>query len=249
MDAALLPTIAAGAAAGVALGAIGGGGSVMLIPLLVIGFDLDAHGATGTALAVVLATALLGTALHARSGTLRYREALLFGGPGMLASALAAPVNSRLPEAVILVVVAALMALVALRMWRSAPPVAARRPTAVVVAAGAAAGALTGVFGVGGGFLIVPALVLVLGLPMKQAVGTSLLVIAANASAALGGYWIRGDVDLPIALVLAVGAAAGVVFGSQVTRALGEQRLQQTFAVFLAIAAGYLLMQEVVSLV
>lgn len=249
MDLTLIPTLAAGAIAGLALGAIGGGGSVLLIPLLVLGFNLDAHGATGTGLAVVLATAILGTILHARTGSVRYREALLFGSPGMVASALASPINSRLPEVVILGVVALLMLLVALRMWRPVQPSAVRRPAPVVIAAGVAAGALTGVFGVGGGFLIVPGLVLVLGLPMKHAVGTSLLVIAANASAALGGYWLRGDIDIPLALILAVGAATGVVFGSQLARVLGEQRLQQSFAVFLVVGAGFLSLREAISIV
>ena len=244
MDASLLPTVAAGAGAGLALGAVGGGGSVLLIPLLVLGFSLDAHSATGTALAVVLASAAFGTVLHARGGTVRYREALLFGGPGMVASAIASPLNARLPEAVILGVVALLMVAVALRMWQPVHPSEGRRPAPLVIAAGALAGAMTGVFGVGGGFVIVPALVLALGLPMAQAVGTSLLVITANSAAALVGYGLRGDIDFPLALVLAIGALAGVVFGSRLARIAGEHRLQQSFAVLLVVVATYLTVRE-----
>jgi uncharacterized membrane protein YfcA len=244
MDATLLPTLVAGAMAGLVLGAVGGGGSVLLIPLLVIGFGLDAHDATGTALAVVLAAAMFGTVVHARAGAVRYREALLFGGPGMVASALASPVNARLPEAAILVVVALLMIAVALRMWQPVQPSEGRKPAPVVIAAGALSGALTGVFGVGGGFIIVPALVLALGLPMAEAVGTSLLVIAANAASALVGYGLRGDVDGALAIVLALGAVFGVLFGSTIARAAGEQRLRQSFAVLLVVVAAYLTVWE-----
>lgn len=244
MDATLIPTLAAGTVAGLALGAVGGGGSVLLIPLLVLGFGLDAHGATGTALVVVLTSAALGSVLHARAGTVRYREAVLFGAPGMVASALASPLNARLSEAVILGAVALLMVVVALRMWQPVKPSEGRQPAAVVIGAGAVAGALTGVFGVGGGFVIVPVLVLALGLPMPQAVGTSLLVIAANSVAALGGYWVRGDIDVPLAGVLAVGAILGVVFGSRLARVAGEQRLQQSFAVLLVVVASYLGVRE-----
>ena len=244
MDPSLLPTLAAGTVAGLAIGAVGGGGSVLLIPLLVLGFHRDAHTATGTALAVVLVGAALGTLLHARGGGVRYREAVLFGVPGMVASALTSPINARLPEAAILAAVAALMVLVALRMWQPVQPCEGRRPAPVVIAAGALAGALTGVFGVGGGFVIVPVLVLALGLPMGQAVGTSLLVIVANAAAAIGGYWLRGDIDVPLAAVLAIGTVAGVVFGSSLARLAGEQRLQQSFAVLLVVVAVYLTVRE-----
>ena len=240
--------VLAGAAAGIALGAVGGGGSVLLIPLLVLGFGLDAHAATGTALAVVLTTALLGAVIHTRNGRVRYREAALFSVPGIAASALLSPLNSHLPEALILGVVAALMLIVALRMWRPIKPHQARRPALVVIVAGAAVGALTGLFGVGGGFVVVPALVLVLGFPMHAAVGTSLVVIAANASAALGGYWLRGDIDLGLALVLAVGAALGVTSGATLARLAGEQRLQQSFALLLVVMAIYLSVREAVTL-
>ncbi len=244
MDATLIPTLVAGVIAGLALGAVGGGGSVLLIPLLVLGFGLDAHGATGTALVVVMASATLGTVLHARDGRVRYRDALLFGGPGMVASALASPVNAQLSEEVILGTVALLMVVVALRMWQPVRPSEGHQPAVVVIGAGLFAGALTGVFGVGGGFVIVPVLVLALGLPMAEAVGTSLLVIAANSAAAIGGYWVRGDIDVPLALVLAAGAALGVVFGSRLARAAGEQRLQQSFAVLLIVVASYLGVRE-----
>lgn len=249
MDASLLLMIAAGSVAGLALGAMGGGGSVLLIPLLVLAFGLDAHAATGTALVVVLATSLLGTVLHTRAGRVRYREAALFSAPGIAASALFSPLNARLSEELILGVVALLMFVVALRMWRPIKPSEARRPAIVVIVAGAAVGALTGLFGVGGGFVVVPALVLVLGFPMHAAVGTSLVVIAANASAAVGGYWLRGDIDIQLALILAAGAALGVTSGATLARLAGEQRLQQSFAVLLVAMSIFLTVREAVAIV
>ena len=234
-----------GGLAGLTLGALGSGGSVVLIPILVLGLGLDAHEATGTALMVVLATSLVGGLLHGRAGTVRVSDAALFGVPGVLAAAAASPLNSYLSEELLLGGIAVLMLAVALRIWQPLQPRTGRRPVPVVIAVGAAVGALTGIFGVGGGFVIVPALVLALGLPMHAAVGTSLLVIAANALAALGGYWLRGDIDIGLALVLGTGAALGVVSGSTLSRIAGERRLQQAFAVLLVVFAVYLSAREV----
>ncbi len=242
----MLLTVTAGLATGLALGAVGGGGSILLVPLLVLVFGRDAHAASGTALAVVGATALLGAALHARAGHVRIREAALFAVPGIAAAAVAAPVNQRIPGEALLGAIAVLMLVVAWRMWRPSAPAAGRRPAPVVIAAGAASGALTGVLGVGGGFVIVPALVLALGMPMADAVGTSLAVIAANAAAALGGYWLSGDVEVALAAVLAAGAGLGVLSGSAVARRAGSVRLQRAFAVMLVLVAVYTGVREAV---
>lgn len=113
----MLP-IVAGAAIGLLLGAVGGGGFILLIPLLVVGFGLDAHTATGTALGVVAMTAIAGAGLHAHPGNVRARQGLLFAVPGMVAAAAMEPVNARLPEALAVAAIVLLMVLVAVRMWR-----------------------------------------------------------------------------------------------------------------------------------
>ncbi len=233
----MLP-ILAGAATGLLLGAVGGGGSILLVPLLIVVFGLDAHAATGTALGVVAVTAIAGVSLHARAGDVRGRQGLLFALPGMLAAAAMGPVNARLPEASLVAAIVVLMMVVAVRMWRQPRVVAEQRPVPVVVAAGLIAGGLTGLLGVGGGFVIVPALVLALGMPMRQAVGTSLLVIVANALAALPGYALRGAIDPRLVLVLSAGALAGVVAGSEVGRIASEHRLQRAFAGLLVVVAS-----------
>jgi len=232
----MLP-IAAGAATGFLLGMVGGGGSILLVPLLVVVFRLDAHVATGTALGVVALTAIAGTALHARD--VRARQGLLFAAPGVLASAAMAPVNARLPEELLVAVIVLLMVVVAVRMWRQPQVVAERRPVPVIIAAGLVAGGLTGLLGVGGGFVIVPALVLALGMPVRQAVGTSLLVIVANALAALPRYALRGDIEPGLVFILSAGALAGVVAGSEVGRITGERRVQRAFAGLLVLVAGF----------
>lgn len=232
----MLP-ILAGAATGLLLGAVGGGGSILLVPLLVVVFGLDAHAATGTALGVVAISAAVGGAIHARSGAVRVKQGLLFAAPGVLASAATAPLNAQLPEWVLVGAVVALMIAVAARMWSQPQSVGARRSAVVVAVAGLTAGALTGLLGVGGGFVIVPALVLAVGLPMRQAVATSLIVIMANALAALPGYALRGDVDGRLVLVLAGGALVGVTGGSVVARIAGERRLQRSFAGLLVVVA------------
>ena len=232
----MLP-ILAGAATGLLLGAVGGGGSILLVPLLVVVFGLDAHAATGTALGVVAISAAVGSAIHARSGSMRIQQGLVFAVPSVLASAATAPLNAQLPEWVLIGAVVVLMVAVAARMWRQSHAVGARRSAVVVAAAGLAAGTLTGLLGVGGGFVIVPALVLAVGLPMREAVATSLIVIVANALAALPGYVLRGDVDGGLVLVLAGGALVGVAGGSAVARVAGERRLQRAFAGLLVVVA------------
>jgi len=241
----MLP-IVAGAVTGLLLGAVGGGGSILLVPLLLLVFGLSAHAATGTALGVVAIAAVAGTLLHARSGDVRARQGLLFAAPGMLASAAMTPVNARLPEEFLVGAVVVLMVVVAIRMRRSAAVPRERRPWTALVAAGLAAGGLTGLLGVGGGFVIVPALVLALGMPMREAVGTSLLVIVANALAALPGYALRGDIDLGLVLVLSAGAVAGVAAGREVGRIAGERRLQRAFAGLLFAVAGLTAAHQVV---
>jgi len=234
----MLP-IVAGAITGLLLGSVGGGGSILLVPILLVVFGLSAHAATGTALGVVAITAMAGVILHSRGGDVRARQGLLFAAPGMLASAAMAPVNARLPEEFLVGAVVLLMVVVAIRMWRPTAIPGERRRWQMVVAAGLVAGGLTGLLGVGGGFVIVPALVLALGMPMREAVGTSLLVIVANALAALPAYALRGDIDYGLVLVLAAGAVAGVAAGREVGRIAGERRLQRAFAGLLFAVAGF----------
>ncbi|OII66581.1 MULTISPECIES: sulfite exporter TauE/SafE family protein [unclassified Streptomyces] len=186
---ALLLALAAGAAVGLALGALGGGGGVLAVPALIylLGFrPVDAATASLLIVAVTSATALYG---HARDGRVRWAAGALFAVAGVGPAALAGALADGVPRRALTAAFAAVAVLAALRMLRGKPQADEDAGTPVrpvrAAAAGAALGGVTGFLGVGGGFLAVPALVGVVGLRMRAAVGTSLLVITVNALAAL----------------------------------------------------------------
>jgi uncharacterized membrane protein YfcA/glyoxylase-like metal-dependent hydrolase (beta-lactamase superfamily II)/rhodanese-related sulfurtransferase len=181
----MTPVFAAGlalsAAIGLSLGLIGGGGSILTVPILVYFLGVPAHEAVPMSLGVVGATSLFGSVLHHRSDNVAVPSGLLFGGTGIVGAFLGAPLTVLVSPPVLLLIFGGLMVAVAVSMiWRSGQTGDARghapRPFRAMLA-GLGVGILTGFLGVGGGFLIVPALVLFGGLPLKKAIGTSLLVI------------------------------------------------------------------------
>ena len=227
---------------GLSLGMIGGGGSILTVPILVFIMGQDAHLATATSLAVVGATSAAGAFPHWRAGRVRFRTAIPFGIAGILGAFAGAWVNHLLPGAVILVLFGFLMLAVAARMFLS-PKIPAklvdgraiRDDWVPMIATGLSVGVMTGFFGVGGGFLIVPALVVVLGLNMRTAVGTSLVVIAINSASGLAAHLRYGSLDLMMAALFTVGGAVGAFVGAALAGKLDEQRLQRGFATFVAI--------------
>ncbi len=227
---------------GLSLGMIGGGGSILTVPILVFIMGQDAHLATATSLAVVGATSAAGAVPHWRAGRVRFRTAIPFGVAGILGAFAGAWVNHLLPGAVILVLFGFLMLVVAARMFLSpkipakiADSRAIRDDWIPMIATGLGVGVMTGFFGVGGGFLIVPALVLILGLNMRVAVGTSLVVIAINSASGLAAHLRYGSLDLTMAALFTVGGAIGAFVGASLAGKLDEQRLQRGFATFVAL--------------
>ncbi|MFJ7045763.1 sulfite exporter TauE/SafE family protein [Streptomyces sp. NPDC101112] len=183
----LVLALLAGGVIGVALGALGGGGSVLAVPALIYLLGFAPAAATTASLVIVTFTSATALAAHARSGAVRWRGGMLFAAAGLVPSALGGALTAHLPAGLLTVAFALVAGLAAHRMLR---PSAARRAESTVrasrvAASGAGLGAVTGVLGVGGGFLAVPALVNVVGLRMRDAVGTSLLVITVNSLAAL----------------------------------------------------------------
>jgi uncharacterized membrane protein YfcA len=179
-----------GLAIGLSLGLVGGGGSILAVPVLVYVLGEGVKQATTASLLIVGATALLGALDHARCGRVRWRTDLAFGAAGALGSLGGTALNRLASADAILFLFALLLLAAAYGMLRrpaldegTQTESHGRAPWSRVAPAGLAVGALTGLFGVGGGVLIVPALVLVLGLPMRAAVGTSLLVIALTSAA------------------------------------------------------------------
>lgn len=247
---ALLP-VALGALIGLSLGAIGGGGSILTVPILVYVMGQGAHAATATSLAIVGAVALVGAIPHWRAGRAQLATALPFGLAGVAGAFAGAWANHLLPGRVLLALFGALMIVVAARMlWpRLATGAAAKKLRPLtwwprLLLAGLIVGVLTGFFGVGGGFLIVPALTLLLGLSMREAVGTSLIVIAINSAAGLTAHLRYGHLDIALTLLFALGGAAGAITGALLAGRLPEQTLQRAFAVFVAFLGIWLIVNN-----
>ncbi|GAA3782904.1 sulfite exporter TauE/SafE family protein [Streptomyces chiangmaiensis] len=241
---ALILALAAGAVVGLALGALGGGGSVLAVPALIYLLGFTPAAATTASLISVTATSLTALYAHARTGTVRWRAGALFAAAGLLPSAAASVAAARLPQPVLTAAFAAIAALAAVRMLRPGRTSTGRTTVRPAKAAGVGAGlgALTGLLGVGGGFLAVPALVAVLTFEMQAAVGTSLLVISANSLASLatrsattvGVDW---AVIAPFTGAAILGAWDGKRLAAKVTGTL----LQRTFAVMLLAVAVFML--------
>ncbi|MGI5452790.1 sulfite exporter TauE/SafE family protein [Streptomyces sp. CA-249302] len=178
--------LVAGALVGLALGALGAGGSILTVPALIYLLGFRATEATTASLVIVIVTSLTALLAHARTGAVRWRAGLLFAAAGLVPAAAAGALSAHIPETVLTLAFAALAVLAAGNMLRRRTPHRSGRVSGVrAAAAGAGLGTVTGFLGVGGGFLAVPALVTVLAVPMSAAVGTSLLVIVANALVAL----------------------------------------------------------------
>jgi uncharacterized membrane protein YfcA len=248
MDTALV-SVALGVTIGLSLGLLGGGGSILTVPALVYLIGLPAARATGTSLAIVGATALIGAARHHAAGRVDLRAALGFGSASM-AGAVAGSLLGRGIAADLLLTLFALLMLAAAGAMLRPPRVAPGEPPrgawalARVAAVGGAVGVVTGFFGVGGGFLIVPALVLVLGLPMRRAVGTSLIVIALASAAGLVTHLGAGAIDLRVTLLFVAGGVIGIVAGTCWAGRLPETQLRRSFAALVVVLAAFLLVRN-----
>ena len=226
---------------GLSLGLIGGGGSIITVPLLVYVLGVEPHAAMAMSLAVVGATSLVGCGLHHRNGNVRLQTGLLFAATGMLGAYFGTRLTYMLSDAALLLTFAVLMIVVAVRMLtteqREGDSAHKAAPLLAILAAGAGVGVLTGFLGVGGGFLIVPALVFFGGLGMKEAIGTSLLVITLNCVAGLAGHMQRGEFDWRLTALVTLFAVAGVAVGARLAHRTAPGRLRQWFAWFVLAVA------------
>ncbi|MET8610090.1 sulfite exporter TauE/SafE family protein [Streptomyces misionensis] len=239
----LVLALVAGAVIGLALGGLGGGGSVLAVPALVYLLGFTPAEATTASLVIVTLTSVTALTGHARDGNVVWRTGLLFAAAGVLPAMVAGAAAGHLPQAVLTIAFSVIAALAAVRMLRPARtgptgPVSAGRAGA----AGAGLGAVTGFLGVGGGFLAVPALVGVVKLPMRRAVGTSLLVITINSLAALGARAGTGThLDWAVIAPFTAAAVLGAWDGKRLSHKLKGGTLQRVFAYVLLAVAVFML--------
>ncbi|MEU6888221.1 sulfite exporter TauE/SafE family protein [Streptomyces viridosporus] len=247
---ALILALVAGAVVGLALGGLGGGGSVLAVPALIYLLGFIPAEATTASLVIVTVTSLTALYAHARAGNVRWKAGAAFAAAGILPAALAGAAAARLPQAVLTLAFAAVAAVAAFKMLRPSAPTGtgsgAVRP-ARAAGAGAGLGALTGLLGVGGGFLAVPALVTVLSFEMQAAVGTSLLVITANSLASLATRS-GAAVSLDWAVIgpFIATAVLGAWDGKRLAAKVSGPRLQRVFAMVLLAVAAFMLVDAVV---
>ncbi len=241
-----------GAVIGVLLGLLGGGGSIMAVPVLVYALGLDIEQAILIALIVISVASVFGALPKARARQVQWRLAGVFAAVGIPATFAGSAVGDHLPQALIMVGFAAVMVVAGLRMltdtshtgtaceigdsginWRRCAPRSI--PVGLVV------GLLTGLFGVGGGFLIIPALVMMLGVEMSIAVGTSLLIIAANSAAGVLSHLHDASVDWALTAAFVGTALIGSLVAGQLGTKLDNTRLQRWFAYLVFFVAAYVL--------
>lgn len=229
---------------GLVLGLLGGGGSILTVPALVYVAGQTPAGAVTASLVIVGANSALGALLHRTQGTLNWRVAILFGGSGMVMAFIAGGLSDLLPPTLLLIMFALLMLVVGLVLiTRPSANDAARRERSIpmIMLAGAGIGVLTGFLGVGGGFLIVPALVMLVGLSIHQAVGTSLVVIVMNSAAGLFGHLGTAALDWGVILAFVFTGLAGTYTGVRLAKHIQASQLQRVFAVFIIGLALFLL--------
>ena len=216
---------------GVSLGTLGSGGSIITLPVLVYVAGIPAHTAVGMSLVIVGTTAAVGSYLQSRAGGLHGRAAAIFAVTGAIGAFAGARLTHLVAGSTLMAIFAALMLLAGWRMLAPgavpAVPGGCRVPRCAGI--GLALGVLTGFLGIGGGFLIVPALVLVAGLDMKRAVPTSLAIIAFNAAGGLAGQLRYAAFDWNLTAAFLGSALIGMVGGSMITRRISGETLRRGF--------------------
>ena len=252
---------------GLSLGLIGGGGSILTVPILVYLFHIDPVLATAYSLFIVGATSLFGSFSHIKLGNIHWRTAFVFGVPSIisvfltrmyLVPAIPNPIFTVAGHEVskatgLLVLFAVIMLAASYSMIRKQKKAAeadideVKYNYPLILAEGAIVGVVTGLVGAGGGFLIIPALVLLAKLPMKKAVGTSLMIIAAKSLIGFMGD-LRGDevIDWKFMLIFTAIAVVGIFTGSYLSSKISNDKLKPVFGWFVLVMGIYILLKETV---
>jgi uncharacterized membrane protein YfcA len=242
----------AAALIGVTLGLLGGGGSVLTLPLLVYGLGLDTGTAIAVSLFVVGLTSAVASLSHARAGAVHWRLGLTFALPSMVGAYVGGRLAEYVPGPALLIGFALMMVAGVVTMLRARAPDAVpserRIPTALVLVEGAIVGTVTGLVGAGGGFLVVPALLALGSMPVSHAIGTSLFVIALKSTTGLAGQLAHVDVPWGLASVFAALAIAGSLAGARLAHRLPAATLRRAFAALIGVVAVGMLGAELIQL-
>lgn len=248
-----LKSIFSGVLVGFILGLIGGGGSILAVPLLVyfVGYAHRPHTAIGTTAVAVAVNALIAAIPHLKARQVSLRVGAVFAASGVLGAALGSRLGLIVSGQRLLLLFALLMILISLLMWRRSSRTGAetahgagrRGPTrwGKVTGVGFSVGAASGFFGIGGGFLIVPGLIMSAGLTTAAAVGTSLLSVFAFGMTTAIQYGLAGKVDLTVAALFVVGGLLGGNVGGVLSRRIGSSALSKVFSVFVFLVAIYMI--------
>ena len=252
-------TIAIGLVIGALVGLLGGGGSILAVPALVYLAGQDLQQAVATSLLVVGTTAVVAVLPRLRERQISWRIGLLFGVAGAATAFAGAAVNRALPDELTLALFAVVMVGAGIRMLQEKPATGTacavdggrvnwRRCLPRTLAGGLVVGFLTGLLGVGGGFLIIPVLVLALGLPMPTAIGTSLVVVAINSAAGFAAHAGEATVDVPVTLAFTGAAVVAAMVSGRVGAHIHTDRLRRWFAWLVLTVAGLIATQLTVDL-
>jgi uncharacterized protein len=245
----ILLAIALAVLVGLSLGLLGGGGSILTVPLLVYVVGVEAKVAIATSLLVVGVTSAIGAVSHARAGRVQWRTGLIFGAAGMAGAYGGGRLAQFVPGEILLLAFALMMIVTAIAMLRGRKEpdpskVHDQLPLARVLLDGAVVGLVTGLVGAGGGFLVVPALALLGGLPMPVAVGTSLFVIAIKSLGGLAGYLASVQIDWGLALAVTAAAVVGALVGGRLVGRTRPETLRTAFGWFVLVMGAVILVQE-----
>ena len=269
MDSTAILNIALGVFVGLSLGLTGGGGAIFAVPLLIFGLGVPAREAVGISLVTVGTTAFVGFLQRARYNMVEFPTGILLAVAGMIGAPIGAWVASFLPESGLLILFSGIMALIAFRMWvksnekpellpvvegDNAGPTCRRDPEGrlrwtsqcalLLAVVGLSTGILTGMFGVGGGFIIVPALMFFASMGMQRAIGTSLLIITLVSLSGIANHIVSGrELTLQTAAFFTSGSLVGLLLGTWLAQRIAGPTLQRVFAISIILVAFYVILR------
>ena len=234
---------------GLALGLLGGGGSILTVPILTYVAGMDPQEAITSSLVVVGVTSAVSVLAHARQGRVQWRTGLVFGSAGVVGAFGGGLLGQYIPGTVLMIAFAVMMLATSFAMIRgrkdgNTPSSERALPIAMMLLVGVLVGLVTGLVGAGGGFLIVPALALLGGLSMPAAVGTSLVVITVNSAAGFTGHLFAVSVDWALVGAVTLAAVVGSVAGAWLAGRIPEAALRKGFGVFVLVMGVFVLVQE-----